>query len=236
MPGPNRTPELPGFPEVQKIAPPPSPSRAKTAIFIAEILFIFGLLVFWLSSGAIRQNKSLWVLFFYAFPAEFLIAAVPHEPVLLYFAKFYPALTVALISVAGTALTEILNYTCFRYVMDLRIFQKMLKSKAVSKTVVLFNKAPFLALCVAGLTPIPFYPFRFLVVLAKYPLARYIAAVIVSRTPRMYLIALAGRVVKIPDSLLIILFAVLIVAANIPILRKLWEKRRRRVKSPPASG
>jgi membrane protein YqaA with SNARE-associated domain len=224
-----------GLPEIKEIPARPLPPWAKTAVFVLEVAFILALLVWWLSSESIRQNKSLWVLFFYAFPAEFLIAIVPHEPVLLYFAKFSSPLVVALISAGATVLTEILNYTCFKYVMDLRVFQKMLQSKAVRKTVGLFNKAPFAALWVAGFTPIPFYPFRFLVVIAKYPLVKYVLAVLTSRAPRMYIIALAGRAIKIPDSLLIVLFIVLIAAANIPILHKVWQKKRRRRESPPSA-
>jgi membrane protein YqaA with SNARE-associated domain len=235
MSDPKNNPEASGLSEIGEVAPRPLPAWTKTAVFIFEIAFILVLLIWWLSSESIRQNKSLWVLFFYAFPAEFLIATVPHEPILLYFGKFYSPLTVALVSVGATLLTEILNYTCFKYVMDLRVFQKMLQSKAVSKTVTLFNKAPFAALWVAGFTPIPFYPFRFLVVLAKYPLAKYLLAVLTSRAPRMYLIALAGRAIHIPDYLLIVLFVVLITAANIPILRKVWQKKRRQKESPPTA-
>jgi membrane protein YqaA with SNARE-associated domain len=227
------TPEASRLPEIEGAVARPLPAWVKKAVFVLEIGFILVLLAWWLSSESIRQNKSLWVLFFYAFPAEFLIATVPHEPILLYFGKFYSPLTVALISVAATVLTEILNYTCFRYVMDLRIFQKMLQSKAVRKTVSLFNKAPFAALWVAGATPIPFYPFRFLVVIAKYPLLKYLLAVFTSRAPRMYLIALAGKAINIPDSLLVAIFIVLIVAANVPILQKVWQKKRRRRESHP---
>ncbi len=228
--------ESAGLPGAKEIPARPLPAWAKTAVFVLEVAFILALLVWWLSSESIRQNKSLWVLFFYAFPAEFLIATVPHEPILLYFGKFYSPLTVALISVGATLLTEILNYTCFKYVMDLRIFQKMLQSKAVSKIVTLFKKAPFAALWVAGFTPIPFYPFRFLVVVAKYPLVKYLLAVLTSRTPRMYIIALAGRAINIPDYLLVVIFVVLIAAANIPILRKVWQKKRRRSESSPTAS
>lgn len=236
MPDKPESLESDGLLEVKEIPARPLPAWVKTAVFALEIVFILTLLIWWLSSDSIRQNKSLWVLFFYAFPAEFLIATVPHEPILLYFGKFYSPLTVALISVAGTLLTEVLNYTCFKYVMDLRVFQKMLQSKAVRKTVTLFNRAPFAALWVAGATPIPFYPFRFLVVLAKYPLAKYLLAVLTSRAPRMYLIALAGKAINIPDSLLVAIFVVLIVAANIPILQKVWQKKRRRKESRPPTG
>ena len=220
---PSPLPDLAALPGVKAR---PLPAWARTAIFAFEVVFVAGLLAWWLASDSLRDSKSLWVLFLYCFPAEFIIATVPHEPVLLYFAKFYAPLTVALVSVGGTLLTEALNYTVFKYVADLKIFRKMLASRAVQKTVRLFNKAPFAALWVAGFTPIPFYPFRFLVVVARYPMARYLLAVLTSRAPRMYLIALAARAVRVPDSLIIALTAALIVAANIPILRKLLKGRR----------
>ncbi len=198
----------------------------KTVAFCFEIGLIGGLLFWWLSSDSAQRSQNLWVFFFYSFPAEFLIATVPHEPVLFYFAKFYPPMTIAMVAIAGTAITEVLNYSVFKYVADLRLFQKMLGSQLVSKTVALFNRAPFIALWVAGFTPVPFYPFRFLVVFARYPLWKYIAAVISSRTPRFYLYALLGQAIKLSDYLLLILTAILIIAANVPIIRKVIISRR----------
>jgi len=220
---------------VPEIRAKPVPGWVKTAIFIVEIAFVAGLLVWWLTTSSLRESKSLWVLFLYCFPAEFIIATVPHEPVLFYFAKFYSPLTVALISVTGTVLTEVLNYTVFKYVADLKVVRKMLESTAVQKTVKLFKKAPFVALWVAGFTPIPFYPFRFLVVIAHYPIVKYILAVITSRGPRMYLLALAARAIQFPDYALVILMAVLIAAANLPILRKLL-KRKKAIDEPDRSS
>jgi len=228
---PNPVPEFEALPEIKTR---PMPPWVRTLIFVFEVLFVAGLLVWWLTSKSLRDSKSLWVLFLYCFPAEFFIATVPHEPVLLYFAKFYSPLTVALVSVAGTVLTEVLNYTVFRYVADLKVFRKMLTSRAVQKTVHLFSRAPFAALWVAGFTPIPFYPFRFLVVIARYPLAKYILAVITSRAPRMYLIALAARAIRLPDSVILIIMGVLIVAANIPILRKFFKGRGQAAGSDPS--
>jgi membrane protein YqaA with SNARE-associated domain len=228
---PNPVPGLETLPEVKAR---PVPPWVRTFIFAFEVVFVVGLLVWWLTSDSLRDNKSLWVLFLYCFPAEFIIATVPHEPVLLYFAKFYSPLTVALVSVAGTVLTEVLNYTVFKYVADLKVFRKMLASRTVQKTVHLFNRAPFAALWVAGFTPIPFYPFRFLVVIARYPLGKYILAVLTSRAPRMYLIALAARAIRFPDSVILIITGVLIVAANVPILRKLFKGRGQTAGSDPS--
>jgi membrane protein YqaA with SNARE-associated domain len=200
--------------------------KARTAIIVFEILFIAGLLVWWLTSTAVRESHSLWVLFLYCFPSEFLIATVPHEPVLLYFAKFYTPLTVAWISVAGTVLTEAMNCTVFRYVADLKLTRKALATRSVQKAVRLFNKAPFAALWIAGVLPIPFYPFRFLVILARYPLTKYLLAVVTSRAPRFFLIALLAKAVRFPDSVILAITGVLLVAANLPIIGRLLKKRK----------
>lgn len=212
----------------------PSPAKSReirpkirTLIFALQIIVVAALLVLWLSSESIQESKDLWVLFIYSFPSQFLIPIVPHEPVLLYFGKFYSPLTVALVDIAGTLLTEALNYSVFKYIIDTNFFQKMRHTKSAAKVVELFNKAPFVALLVAGLTPVPFYPFRFLVVMAHYPIWKYLLAVFLSRTPRFYVLALLGRAIKIPDYLIIVIFIILIVSVNGPILRRFFKKRQR---------
>lgn len=203
------------------------PFLLKTFLLILEISLVFGLLIAWFSSESIQQSKNLWVLFLYSFPSEFLISIVPHEPALLYFSKFYSPLTVAWVAAAGTLLAEMLNYSVFKYVMDLSVFQKIRHKKTATKIIAYFRKAPFLALWIAGFTPVPFYPFRFLVVMAPYPLWRYILAVALSRTPRFYILALAGHAIKFSDSLLIIFFVTIVVAVNLPILRNIRKRRPR---------
>lgn len=201
--------------------------KLKKFLFVLEITIIVALLVMWFSSESIQKSKSLWVLFLYCFPSEFLIAIVPHEPILLYFGKFYPPLTIALVTIAGTLLTETLNYSAFKFVTDMNFFQKIRHRKTVAKIVRLFNKVPFFALLVAGFTPVPFYPFRFLVVMARYPLTKYLLAVFLSRTPRFFLIALIGYTIKFSDYLLVVLFAVLVSSANIPFLIKYLKKKKK---------
>jgi uncharacterized membrane protein YdjX (TVP38/TMEM64 family) len=205
-----------------------SPSRRRTLIFISQICFVLILLIIWFASEGIRESKNLWVLFFCSFPTEFLIAIVPHEPILLYFGKFYMPLTVALVAGSSTLMTEALNYSVFKYVTDLKFFKNIQQKKTVSKIVGLFNRAPFLALWIAAFTPIPFYPFRFLVVLARYPLAKYILALSLSRIPRFFILAFFGHIVQIPDYLLLVLFIVLIAAMNLPLVMRYLRNRRQK--------
>ena len=203
------------------------PTWIKTFLFALQLSFVLALLIVWATSKGLQESKSLWVLFFYSFPSEFLIATVPHEPALLYFGKFYLPLTVALVAIPSTLLTEMLNYSTFKYVSDLKIFTKLRDKKAVQKMVQFFNKAPFLTLWVAGITPIPFYPLRFLVVLAKYPLPRYILAIFLSRFPRFIILAYVGYKIQIADYILIALFVILIVIANISNLQSLWTRKKK---------
>ena len=203
-------------------------SITKTFIFVLQIMLVVTLLVIWLSSTSIRSSKSLWVLFFYSFPSEFLIAVVPHEPILIYFGKFYAPFTVALVAIIGTLLTEALNYSAFKYIIDTQIFHKIRHKKAVNKIMELFQKSPFLAIWIAAFTPIPFYPFRFLAVLARYPLARYLLAIFLSRAPRFYILAYLGHAINIPDYLLVALFVVLIASMNVNFLRNILKKNKKK--------
>ncbi|TET24131.1 MAG: hypothetical protein E3J76_03495, partial [Candidatus Aminicenantes bacterium] len=188
---------------------------------------VISLLIIWFSSESLQQSKNLWVLFLYSFPSEFLIAIVPHEPVLLYFGKFHPPLTVAFVAVASTLITEAINYSAFNFIAETILFRKIRHKKAVEKIINLFNKAPFLAVWIAGLTPIPFYPFRFLVVIARYPLIKYLLAVFLSRTPRFFILAFVGNIIKIPDYLLIIFFIGITILINYPVVSHLLKKRRK---------
>jgi len=201
--------------------------KIRTLLFILEVALVLALLIGWLSFKTLRTSKNLWVLFFYSFPSEFLVAVVPHEPILLYFGKFYAPLTVAAVGIIGTVITEAINYSVFKYITGTNLFQKIRHKKAVTKVIKLFQKFPFLAIWIAGLTPIPFYPFRFLVVLARYPVLKYLSAVFLSRTPRFYLLAYLGHTIKFPDYLLIILFVILILGMNFQLLRNLLKKRAR---------
>jgi len=198
----------------------------RTLVFICEIALICGLLAAWISSKTIRDSKSLTVLFLYCFPSELLVGLLPHEPILLYYGEHYSGLTVALVSVIGTVLAEALNYSVFRYVDDTDIMEKTRRNRIVHATIALFRRAPFTAIVVAGFTPIPFFPIRFLVVMGRYPVLKYLAGVFLSRGPRFYILAVIGKYFRIPISLILVLFVLLIVIPNIQFVRKLVPKSK----------
>jgi len=191
----------------------------RVLIFWLEIVFVGGLLTLWLTSKEVRQNRSLWILFLYCFPSEFLVSFVPHEPVILFFSKYYGPMTVALVSMAGTMLAETLDYSAIRFIKELKFLAKARQRAIAEKLIRLFWKAPFLALWVAAFAPVPFYLFRFLVVMADYPLGKYLIVILTARLPKFYLLALLGKVLRIPDLWIAIFFAVLILSAYLPAAR-----------------
>jgi membrane protein YqaA with SNARE-associated domain len=204
---------------------PKPPRRIRTLIFALEIIFIIALITWWLSSNTSHSSTSLWVLFFYCFPSELLISPFPHEPALLYFAKFYSPFIVTSISVIGTVVTEAVNYSVFNYVIDIGPIKKVRETKSAEKVMRLFGKAPFVALLLAGFLPIPFYPFRILVVIARYPVLLYLLTVFLSRFPRFMLLSFIGQVIKIPDWLLATLMVILTIVSIFPILKKALKKK-----------
>ncbi|MDH7512025.1 MAG: VTT domain-containing protein [Clostridiales bacterium] len=206
--------------------------QRRNIFFALQFLFIGTLLVIWISSGLIQKSTNLLVLFFYSFPSEFVIGMLPHEPVLIYFGEFFNPLTVAWVALLSTLLVEASNYFVIRHIFDFRAFQNFRTSKTTGRIMSLFSRAPFLAVWIAGFTPIPFFPFRFLVALAGYPVWKYVLAVAASRGPRFYLLALAGKLMKIPNIVLILFTVILVLTANFPFIKNFARKRLRKKATP----
>jgi len=196
-------------------------TRGRTFLFIGEIAMILILLLVWILSESVKRSKNLFVLFFYSFPSEFLIGLIPHEPVILYYGELHPPLVVALVAVVGTVMAEGINYSVFGFVADTSLFRKMSGGKLVRVIIDLFEKAPFPAILFAGFTPVPFFPVRFLVVMGRYSVFRYLLAVFLSRAPRFYILAVVGSSFRIPASVIVLLFILMIATVNVPLVRRL---------------
>ncbi len=193
-------------------------TRLSSVVFAGESVLVAGLLLWWLVWGRHNPGNGPLVLFLYCFPSEFLIAPVPHEPVLIYFGRLLSPVTVALYSAAGTVLVEAFNYHATSFITDTQPMRRLARARWLQRMVGLFQRWPFTTLLLGGLAPVPFYPFRFLVTLARYPLSLYLLAVAVSRLPRFYLIAYFGSRLPLSDRALGIIFIVMIAAFTLPFL------------------
>lgn len=208
--------------------------HVRNVLFSLQFLFIGTLLALWIALGGMHKSTNLLVLFFYSFPSEFFIGVLPHEPVLIYFGEFFRPVTVACVALLSTIMVEVSNYFVIRHIFNFRAFQAFQTSATAGRVVRLFNKAPFPAIWIAGFTPVPFYPFRFLAVLARYPVWKYALAVAASRGPRFYLLALAGKLFKVPDIVLILFTVILVLTANFHFVKNFVKKRLRRKRESPS--
>jgi len=205
--------------------------RFRTSIFIGELVLVAALFVIYFSSQSLQSSRHLWVLFLYSIPGNFLIDVIPYDPAVIFFARFHEPLIIAFVGVAGILASETINYTFFEYIVDRKFFDKILKHKFIVKLTRLFNKAPFWTMLIVAFTPVPIYPFRFLVVMARFPLLKYLLALFAGRLPRLYLIALFGHRVVLPGYAYLLIFIVLSLFMYIPLV-KLIPKKQKKEQTP----
>ena len=115
-----------------------------------------------------------------------------------------------------------MNYSIFDFFYGVPALQAASKKRAIRKIMDLFDRMPFWATLVAGFTPVPFFPVRFLVVMTGYPVWKYLLAVLISRGPRFYILALSGGMLDIPGVILGLLFAAMLAAVNVPAVVRLF--------------
>lgn len=174
------------------------------------------------------QSRSYLYLAFYSIPSNAAISVFPHEPVLLYFGKFADLWIAAGVATAGTLVAGWMDHTVFVPVLHLRALQGYRENRIYRKAIDLYRRWPFLTLVLAGFTPLPFFPFKFLSFSTAYPMAKYLAALALSRFPRYLVLLWAGAVLAIPDWILIVLFvgilALYAVRAGPEVVRRMRER------------
>ena len=155
--------------------------------------------VFGLLCGALvlydPRYTQLAIYALYAIPAHLLISFLPHEPALWIVARLYPASVVAVVGTAATLVAIVLDYWLIGWLVNHHLVKPVVQEsrwfKFASRW---FRKAPALLIAGSALAPVPFYPVKIMAIAADYPLRRFIAALLVGRLPRFYILArfLAG--------------------------------------------
>jgi len=205
---------------------------------LGGVMVLIGLVTTYLILQDFRSESYIY-LAFYSIPANAAISFFPHEPVLIYFGKFANLWLAAAAATVGTVVAGVMDHTVFVPLLNHRTIIAYKDKKLYKRSIDYFLKYPFATLVVAGFTPIPFFPFKFLSFSIHYPLKKYLAALVVARYPRYFLLAWLGAVTDIPNWLLFAAFLVVINLYMIKVLpalaRKLREAVRRRG-SPAAVG
>jgi MoaA/NifB/PqqE/SkfB family radical SAM enzyme/membrane protein YqaA with SNARE-associated domain len=185
------------------------------------------------------DQYPLLTIFLYSIPSNCAIAIFPHEPVLILYSKTVNLWMLSIMATLGTLLAAFLDYRFFSPLLNLSYSAKYKSHRYYRNAHKWFYRLPFWSLVVAGFTPIPFYPFKFMVYASKYPLWRYLSAVAAGRFPRYLYLSALGYIFQIPNWIILGSFlgmfllvysrkVILWIKKGIAVLLKLasWEKIR----------
>ncbi len=178
--------------------------------------YLFGVFLFIISAaGIIFMMYDLGVhpyivAVLYSFSTTCAISFFPHETLLLIYGKTMNLWLLAGLATVGSVLAGYIDYKFFIIILNLPYSAKYKSTKTFKKAFYWFNRFPFLSIIIAGFTPIPFFPVKFMVFSTKYSFSKYLLGIAVSRFPRYYLIALSGFILQIPDWLIFGSFAVML--------------------------
>jgi len=184
-------------------------------------------------SGSVRP---LLYFFIYSIPSNLAISLFPHEPVLIYLGATYNPIVLACILMIGTWIAGLLDCYVFVPLFTHKAMDRVKATSGYQTAVRWFGYQPFLTLVVAGFSPIPFFIFKFIAFATKYPMPKYLAALLVGRLPRYYLLALIGAVFDIPNSLVIAAFIIMLLLyalRGLPYLAKLAREANRLTADQP---
>lgn len=169
----------------------------------------------------IPDGIGLIKLYYYSIISNVYISVFPHEPALIFYGNLYPIMLVSLIAGIGSVIAGFIDYETFIPILHHKKIRKYYADKTVyTRSVYYFSKFPFLSIVVAALTPIPFYPFKFLSIASKYSLTRYLIALFVGRFPRYVYLAAIGSWISIPNWILLATFVMMFVLGSLGIIRK----------------
>ena len=146
---------------------------------------------------------------------------LPTPPYVIALGKVFHPGIVALAGAIGNCIAAFVEYQLLLWLFSKTELQQRVETNRVfQRFSYYFRRAAFVCLIFTGFTPIPFEPFRFAAILARYNLPLYLLAVFLGRFPRYYLIALIGEQYQIPTRYLIILLIALLVISIMGMLIK----------------
>ena len=186
-------------------------SRALWPVFLPLIALLA--VVFLATRYLFPQYGRLFTLFICSIPGQFIVALIPHEPIIFFYSKSFSPLSVALVALLGTLFAEYLNYMLVKLFFKIPKMDDLKKRKTFTKAANYFLKVPFVSLVIAAFTPVPFYPFRIIAPASEYSLTKYLLALIVGRSPRFYILAYFGYSISLPNEIIIALFILLLAAS-----------------------
>ena len=145
---------------------------------------------------------GVFLLGAYCIPANSVIP-FPHEPAVLFFARFYDPLWIAIAATIGSIIASFSDYAMVSAAMKHRALAGTRSSKLFQWAMRWMKRYPFAIIVLFSFTPLPISIIRILAPASEYPVRRYVVAQIVGRLPRFYILAWIGHVLVIPSWMLL---------------------------------
>lgn len=151
---------------------------------------------------------GLFLLGLYCIPSNSILP-IPHEPGVLYMARFYEPTAIAITATAASAVVAIADYALVEAAMRHPRIQGARDAKVMRWAVRWMTRWPFAIIVAFSFVPVlPIAVVRALAPISGYPLRRYVAAIVVGRLPRFFLLAWLGQLVHVPGWILAIVTVV----------------------------
>jgi membrane protein YqaA with SNARE-associated domain len=157
----------------------------------------------------VRDLSGVFLLGAYCIPANSVVP-IPHEPAILYFAKFYDPFWCALAGTIGSLIACYSDYAMVGAALRHRALAKTRNSRLFQWSTKWMKRYPFAITVLFSFTPLPIAVVRILAPAVEYNVRRYMLAQIVGRFPRFYLLAWIGHTIMIPTWVIIALGIVLL--------------------------
>ena len=148
-------------------------------------------------------------------------------PLLLTYAPKFQPWQVGVFGATAAGLGSTVQLLMFRWILNSRWrwAQKLAPSRdRVEQALKASPSASFLAILIARATPLPDGPIKLIVAAGRYPLPRYLLAVVLGGIPYFALLAWLGHEFPVPPWILLLV----VVAIALVFLFESWRKRGRR--------
>ncbi|HSD85856.1 MAG TPA: VTT domain-containing protein [Kofleriaceae bacterium] len=154
---------------------------------------------------------GVFLLGAYCIPSNSIIP-IPHEPGVLFFAKYYDPIWIATAATIGSLIASFADYAMVGAAIRHPFFRGTRESKLFRWTLRAMKRWPFAIIVLFSFTPLPISVVRILAPAADYPIGRYALAQIVGRFPRFLILAWIGHVLMIPTWVVLALLGVLLLS------------------------
>jgi membrane protein YqaA with SNARE-associated domain len=175
--------------------------------------FVIALAVYAIAGVAllafVPDLAGVFLLGAYCIPANSVIP-FPHEPAVLYFARYYDPLWIATAATAGSIIASFADYAVVGAAMRHRALASTRDSQLFQWASRWRRRAPFAIVVLFSFLPLPISIVRVLAPAIDFPIGRYVLAQLVGRFPRFFVLAWIGHAFAIPTWVLIAMVILLL--------------------------